>query len=224
METTIQVVLIAVPTAALTALVTWFIAERRIAMKYITEERAKWRDKVRKLALKGYDKILKRNEEGIRRVRSELRVLLNPFSREDRKIIWCMIVNGPRQTRKRRAERFDRRISLLLKHDWERAKLEAGWFLPRWTLRAKRHSLVCDRGKGCKCRARKGLLWWCKKYKFRWWRVLIMVVALSITACVLSHGFRVSFTQDGTTQELINGGEDHGEHRNESLGESQDGF
>lgn len=222
METTIYVVLVAVPVAAITALVMWLIAERRIAVEHVTAERTKWRKKVRKLALEGYDKILKGNEEDVRRVRSELRALLNPFSREDRRILWCTIVNGTSQTRRLRANRFDRRISLLLKHDWERAKLEAGWFLPRWTLKAKRHSLMCDRGEGCQCRARKGLLWWCEKYKLRWC-VLIMVATLSTTACVMSHGFGVWVTQDASTQELMNEGEEDAESSNESLGESQDG-
>ena len=36
-----------------------------------------------------------------------------------------------RQERQERTEEFAGRISLLLKHDWERAKLEAGFF-PVW--------------------------------------------------------------------------------------------
>ena len=216
METTIQVVLTAVPTAALTALVTWFIAERRIAVKYITEERAKWRKQVRKLELKVHDAILRNqdNEKELRRLRSEFSALLNPFSSEDREILNCITVKGSRKKRKKRAKKFTRRISLLLKHDWERAKLEAGWCLPRWTLKAKRHRLGCDKGEGCRCRNANGLPWR-DKYKVRPMPAalvlgIVLIVVLSIIAWLLCHCFGPSETKHTSMHVLLHAGMDDG--------------
>ena len=88
MENTIPVALAA---AAVSALVTWLIAQRRIAVENVTAERAKWRGEIRTLALQAHDAILHGKRAVVRRLKNEFRTLLNPFNAEDRKILKCMI-------------------------------------------------------------------------------------------------------------------------------------
>ena len=137
---TIQVVLAVIPVVAVavTAVVTWLIAQRQITAKYVTGERAKWRETIRKQALVAHDAILREDTTTIGRLQSKFRALLNPFDQHDRAILDCLTVGLSRQDPEKQANEFARRISLLLKHDWERAKLESGFFLCRWTLDARR--------------------------------------------------------------------------------------
>lgn len=137
---TIVVAIIAVAGVIFTAFVTWFIAQRQIMTKYVTEERAKWRDRIRKQALKAYDAILCGDNKKCLRFQSEFRALLNPLDRDDQMILCCMNAEGKYEDRQQKAKAFSEQISLLLKHDWERAKLEAGFFLRRWMIEAKRTS------------------------------------------------------------------------------------
>ena len=137
----ILVALIALLGVVLTAFVTWLIAERRILTEHVTAERAKWRDRIREKALEVHDAILL-GTHGTRstldRLRLEFGALLNPGDPEDHGILDCIGPCGPQDCRIGRAEEFGRPIAFLLKHDWERAKLEAGFPLCRWVLRAKR--------------------------------------------------------------------------------------
>lgn len=119
METPFLTILIAVPSAAFTALAMWLIAQRRIEVKNITQERAKWRKQVRKLHLKVHD-ALPRNpdsEKKLGRLRSEFTALLNPLDPKDCEILECITGRGSRQEQEQRTSDFDSRISLLLKHD-----------------------------------------------------------------------------------------------------------
>ena len=97
METPIFIILIAVPSAAVTALAMWLIAQRRIEVENVTQERAKWRKTIRTRALKVDDAILRGNEADLRRLKSEFRALLNPFDSDDREILNCMVVAGSRR-------------------------------------------------------------------------------------------------------------------------------
>ena len=110
--------------ALITMFVTWRIAAKRIVIENITQERAKWREKVRARALLVHDAMIKRNGEYLDRYRSEFRALLNPQDCEDKGIIQCIEL-PPNGGELERAEEFAERIALLLKHDWERAKHEA---------------------------------------------------------------------------------------------------
>ena len=56
--------------ALITAFVTWLIVGKRIVIENITQERAKWRDKVRERALLVHDAMIKRNEEYLDRYRN----------------------------------------------------------------------------------------------------------------------------------------------------------
>ena len=57
--------------------------------------------------------------------RAEFVALLNPNDTEDREIIGCIKLPDEGQEIEC-ADEFSERIALLLKHDWERAKLEPG--------------------------------------------------------------------------------------------------
>lgn len=166
--------------AALTAFVTWLIAQRQILAKHVTAERAEWRKNVRARALEVHDSILCGDDDKIRRLRSEFRALLNPFDCQDQAILNCMTLNGSRE---QLAEEFAERISLLLKHDWERAKLEAGFFLFRWTKEPRRLPLNWrDSGSLCiSCRK----LRWCEKNRIKWSGILILFIAAVVVAGIL---------------------------------------
>lgn len=213
-EDGILVALITLMGVVITALVTWSIAQRRIAVEHVTAERTKWRKEVRMLALQVHDSILQPDEVSLGRLRSEFATLLNPFHREDREILERITEDESRQGPEERANEFTRRISLLLKHDWDRAKLEAGFFLPRWTLKAKRHGLGCDEGEGCTCRGENGLPW-SDKYEVRPVPALVLAVGLLVTlciiACVLCHCFGPSVTKDTSIQVLLDAGMVDGE-------------
>lgn len=124
MDTELIKIFISVVTILITAFVTWQIAGKRIAIENITQERAKWREKVRAKAALVYDAMIKRNEKYLNRYRSEFRLLLNPTDCEDMAIIDCLEL--PRHGDElERTEEFAGRIAILLKNDWELAKHEA---------------------------------------------------------------------------------------------------
>ena len=136
-EQAILVALIALTGVVVTALVTWLIAERRIVTEHITSERATWRDRIRQKALEVHDAFVEGATSGaaLVRLRMEFRALLNPVDDDDRAILRCIATVASDKCEKCRAEEFATRVALLLKHDWDRAKLEAGfppcrWFLP----------------------------------------------------------------------------------------------
>ena len=162
---------------AITACVTWLIAQRQIMARHVTAERAKWRNKIRTQALEVHDAILGGDAAKVRRLQSEFRALLNPFDCHDQAILACMTVNKSGQERENRADQFARQISLLLKHDWERAKLEAGFFLCRWVLEAKRLPLKWADGKNS---CEHCTLKYFEKYKIRTLRVLVLAIAVAV--------------------------------------------
>lgn len=103
--------------------------ERKIAIENITKQREVWRDKIRTKSLEVTRAFHAKDSSKLLELYNEFLLLLNPFDPEDKAIIdvlWdlklCM-----EKTSKLIA--FTERLSLLLKHDWERAKREAKpWF------------------------------------------------------------------------------------------------
>lgn len=116
--------LIAIVAVPITAFVTWWIAAKRIVIENITQERAKWREKVRERALPVHDPMIDRNGKDLDKHRNEFRALLNPFCDEDKDLVQCIRLPqlGDELSQ---AEEFATRIALLLKYDWELAKYEA---------------------------------------------------------------------------------------------------
>ena len=143
-DTTIA--LVAVVIGAISAFVTLIIAEKRIGAEHVTAERAKWREKIREKALEVHDALLLStpSNDKLLRLRMEFGALLNPNDcYHDQGILNCIDVCGPDECRSQRAKEFGKRIALLLKHDWQRAKLEAGFSPWRLLVRAKRRPYEC---------------------------------------------------------------------------------
>lgn len=173
----------------LTAIVTWLIAQRQIWMQHVTAERARWRENIRALALEVHNAIMCGDTEKLGRLQNEFRVLLDPFDSQDQAILDCMVLDESCQGPQKQTEEFARRISLLLKHDWERVKLEAGFFLYRWVVEPRR--LPWNGGDASRARdVCSKELRWCKKYRIRWIRVLVLLVlaigaiTMGILTCV----------------------------------------
>jgi len=111
--------------AIVSAVVAVWISQRRISIENITQDRRAWREKIRKNALLVHDALITRDKKLLDRHRAEFVALLNPNDDEDKKIVCC--ISSPDKGQEiERAKEFSKRIALLLKHDWERAKLEAG--------------------------------------------------------------------------------------------------
>ena len=130
--------LIALVSAIITAVVTWSIAQRQIAVENVTKERAKWREQIRDLASQIYDALSSpiEDKKQIQKLTMRLTVLLDPHDKRDQQILNLLddLNNITEKTKKD----FIHGVALLLKHDWERSKLEAGFFLRRWILSVRR--------------------------------------------------------------------------------------
>ena len=111
--------------AIVAAAVAVWTAQRRISIENITQDRRAWREKIRENALLVHDALISRNEKSLNRLRAEFAALLNPKDMDDKEIIGCITLPDDGQEIER-ANEFAERIALLLKHDWERVKLEAG--------------------------------------------------------------------------------------------------
>ena len=118
--------------ALLGAVATFIVAQRKLQSENIITERMKWRDKVRSIA----DELaIVPDDVSNDRLRRQLALNLNPLDLEDRKIL-AVARRFPRS--KSDQDELTDRIALLLKHDWERAKIESSWFPVRT---CSRHSL-----------------------------------------------------------------------------------
>ena len=113
--------------AIVAAAVAFRTAQRKISIENITQDRRKWREKIRKCALSVHDALISRDKKSLNRYRAEFSALLNI---DDMEIIGCIKLPDQGQEIKC-AEEFSERIALLLKHDWERVKLEAGSLFTR---------------------------------------------------------------------------------------------
>lgn len=105
------------------------------ALKYITEERQKWREDIRKIVDELYEE-----DYDFEKIRAKLQVRLNPFDEYDKdiikkieKLICFGYKNNTDYIYKLELAEL---LSRLLKHDWERAKIEANKnsFFPEWAI------------------------------------------------------------------------------------------
>lgn len=109
--------------------------ERNISTKYITNERKLWRDKIRIKAREAVEAYNINNDLKLEILYIEFQLLLNPFDENDVSILdtlWEMkkvVVQFNSYKIKYKLENLpivlSEKVSLLLKHDWERAKKEA---------------------------------------------------------------------------------------------------
>ena len=121
-------------TGVAAALVTaWFAKssdDKKNSLKFITDERRKWRTEIRQRTVKIVETVenLKKdsaNSENLTELKKYIaffEIRLNPFDEEDKAILQTLkeILAGQHD----KLEEFQGRIALLLKHDWERSKTE----------------------------------------------------------------------------------------------------
>jgi len=115
----------AVVAGLVAGLVTLRTSERKIAIENITQQRQLWREKIRDLSLKIKSSYKSGNKDELNAQYVEMQLLLNPQDRDDKCIldtIWAMLEEAESATLH---IVLAEKLSLLLKHDWERAKLEA---------------------------------------------------------------------------------------------------
>lgn len=99
-------------------------AHRRIRLEGVTNERQKWREKIRSLA-----KRLNQpgKDDRYSALASEFELVLNPFDRQDVAIIKRIRLLQSSRDLDRDREEISARLALLLKHDWQRSKRETSW-------------------------------------------------------------------------------------------------
>jgi len=112
-------------------LVTIRTSERKIAIENITQQRQLWREKIRDIAQRINSSYQLNQQKELIALYVEIQLLLNPEDINDNSILdtlWEMISS---EEKDHLNIIFSEKLSLLLKHDWERAKKEAKpiWYL-----------------------------------------------------------------------------------------------
>jgi hypothetical protein len=133
--TLVDIIASLLTSSVVAAIVGGFVAmrtsERQIEIQNVTQERAKWRDKIR-ANTRGICQAIELNDHAkIKEFRLIFAVNLNPIDYEDNEII--AIIDRLEKIEELKAgeessvimQELSVRIALLLKHDWERAKFEA---------------------------------------------------------------------------------------------------
>ncbi|WP_147172712.1 hypothetical protein [Pseudomonas sp. SJZ079] len=110
-------------------LVTLRTSERKIAIENITKQREVWRDKIRTKSLGVTNAIENKALSELCELYTGFSHLLNPEDMEDFAILSLLWNFKSGRLDEESHLEFIERVSLLLKHDWERAKREAKpWF------------------------------------------------------------------------------------------------
>lgn len=121
--------IVGIVTGSITAIVAAKAAvknnERKILIENITQERAKWREKIRAQTINVVKASSKRDDIWLDELKIVFATSLNPQSKKDREILQAIDKLKNNHQPAKDLEDFTLRISLLLKHDWERAKNEA---------------------------------------------------------------------------------------------------
>jgi hypothetical protein len=99
--------------------------ERNIQIENITKERAKWRNKIRRDANSACAPSAMKEGAEFEKLRMAFSLNLNPLDVEDNGIMECLEKFPNEYSKNEALKEFTIRLSLLLKHDWERAKYEA---------------------------------------------------------------------------------------------------
>lgn len=123
--------------------VTLRVTARNIKVQHITGERTKWRDKIRRIAYHVHAAAMAKEKraERLSTLLLQMKLNLNPEDEMDQKIldtIKRLIAAG--DATEQVLKEFGYRVALLLKHDWERGKIEAESFRKRAATLATRRS------------------------------------------------------------------------------------
>jgi len=104
-------------------------SERKIQIENVTQERAKWRDKIRIKSNEVHQATVDDNAAKLAELRLDFSLNLNPLDKEDHNILEVIADLKASENQDTKLAEFSDRVALLLKHDWERAKHEAKpWF------------------------------------------------------------------------------------------------
>ena len=122
----------AVVAALIAGLVSLRGSERKIQIENITQERAKWREKIRSNALLVHQAASLGEKAKLSELHLSFQLLLNPFDKEDEAILAAITALSSTKDVDPRLPEFAGRVSYLLKHDWDRAKYEAKPWPFRW--------------------------------------------------------------------------------------------
>jgi hypothetical protein len=115
----------AVVAALIAGLVSLRTTTRNINVEHVTKERARWREEVRREALDVHRAAAQEDWSRMEELRLAFTLILNPFDAEDQAIVNLVGTLRNREQKDVALREFGDRVSLLLKHDWERAKSEA---------------------------------------------------------------------------------------------------
>jgi len=110
-------------------LVTLRTTERKIAIENITQQRKLWRDKVREKSLEISKAYKGKDGSKLEELYGEFQLILNPEDNDDKSILDTLWEMQQTSENNDLIVEFTEKLALLLKHDWERAKLEAK---PMW--------------------------------------------------------------------------------------------
>jgi len=98
--------------------------ERRIQIENVTQERAKWREKLRVKTTEVHQAAVDKDLKKLAALHLEFALNLNPFDGEDAAILAAIKSLTLPDTLELKLSELSDRVALLLKHDWERAKHE----------------------------------------------------------------------------------------------------
>jgi hypothetical protein len=104
--------------------------ERKIAIENITQQRQLWRNNVREKCIEAVESFSKNDTPRILKLYIEFQLILNPQDVNDKSILDTLWDMQSKNADSEIVVELSEKLSLLLKHDWERAKLEAKpiWF------------------------------------------------------------------------------------------------
>lgn len=105
---------------------TYFTTLRTLFNQSVVTERKEWRDEVRKITLEVVQAVENGASRDLIALRYRLAIRLNPKDSDDNAILNCAILQGG-ETCECAVDEFVSRVSILLKHDWERSKLETSF-------------------------------------------------------------------------------------------------
>ena len=112
-------------------LVTLRSTERKIAIENITQQRQLWREKIREKAVEAIKPSEKKDKTRLLELYVEFQLILNPEDSDDISILDTLWGMANTNDDNNATLELSEKLSLLLKHDWERAKREAK---PVWLL------------------------------------------------------------------------------------------
>ncbi|OOE81421.1 hypothetical protein BZG72_11180 [Salinivibrio sp. PR6] len=112
----------------ITLLFTRYDKDKSIIIQNITQERQRWREKIRDLVVDINESSIGNNWQKVTEARAQLQVLVNPYDENDKGIIDRIVTLEVNKDTSALLEINDS-ISRLLKHDWERVKKETTFFI-----------------------------------------------------------------------------------------------